>query len=210
MSAARPLALGGVAALAALCLAGCGRWVEDMFSQPKYIPGRTAPMFPDGQAQRQPPSGSVAQSSGTLASTSSGREGRDEVSQMRLAAQAPTYPHPVTAALLARGQERYGIFCLPCHGPLGDGDGWIVRRGFPPPPSYHSDRLRQVDDRHVYEVITQGYGIMYSYADRLSPQDRWAVVAFVRTLQASQHVAAADLPIDLRKRLAMASQGAAP
>ncbi|WP_084698592.1 c-type cytochrome [Muricoccus aerilatus] len=103
-------------------------------------------------------------------------------------------PPPVTPALLARGEERYGINCLPCHGAVGDGDGMIVRRGFPAPPSYHTRRLRSVPARYLFDVITNGYGVMYSYAARVSPEDRWAIVAYIRALQLSRHAEVAALP----------------
>ncbi|HET7401270.1 MAG TPA: cytochrome c, partial [Usitatibacter sp.] len=99
---------------------------------------------------------------------------------------ASAMPYPVTLALLQRGQERYGIYCVPCHSPLGDGDGMVARRGFPHPPSYHIDRLRRAPDRHFYDVITNGYGVMYAYGDRVAPPDRWAIVAYIRALQRSQ------------------------
>jgi mono/diheme cytochrome c family protein len=113
-------------------------------------------------------------------------------------------PYPVDIQLLRRGQERFSIYCMPCHSPAGDGDGMVVRRGFPAPPSFHSDRLRAVPDRHIYDVITQGYGIMYPYADRVEPQDRWAIVAYIRALQLSQHAAADELSPAQRARLASA------
>jgi mono/diheme cytochrome c family protein len=119
--------------------------------------------------------------------------------QQAEAAQAN--PYPVTLQLLRRGQERYTIYCLPCHSALGDGDGRVVRRGFPAPPSYHSERLRAAPDRHLYEVITHGYGVMYPYADRVEPSDRWAIVAYIRALQLSQHADAASLPPELRAHL---------
>lgn len=100
--------------------------------------------------------------------------------------RAPPVPPPVSAQLLARGRERYDIYCAVCHGLAGYGDGEIVRRGFPAPPSYHIARLREASVQHLYDVITDGYGIMYSYAQRVAPQDRWAIVAYVRALQASQ------------------------
>jgi mono/diheme cytochrome c family protein len=183
-----------LAVMAMAALSGCHRAVEDMHRQPKYEPGRPAPLFPDGVSQRPPPPGTQLYAQGPLAGTSSGRQGREAVRSLDEAERAQTYPHPLTTALLRRGQERYGIYCVPCHSPVGDGDGLVVRRGFPAPPSYHTDRLRQASDRHFYDVITQGYGNMYSYADRLSPQDRWAIVAFIRALQTSQHAPAGALP----------------
>lgn len=109
-------------------------------------------------------------------------------------------PPPVDAALLARGSERYGIYCTPCHGLAGYGDGMIVQRGFPAPPSYHTDRLRQAPGRYFFDVITNGYGVMYPYAARVEPRDRWAIVAYIRALQESQHAKVAELP-DLGSKL---------
>jgi cytochrome c len=103
-------------------------------------------------------------------------------------------PLPVTAELLARGRERFDIYCAVCHGRDGYGQGIVVRRGFPAPPSYHQDRLRDAPDGHFYDVVTRGYGAMLPFADRLTPPDRWAVVAYVRALQLSQHSALSELP----------------
>ena len=97
-------------------------------------------------------------------------------------------------ALLQRGQERFRIYCTPCHSELGDGNGMIVQRGFPHPPSYHSDRLRDAPTQHFFDVMTHGYGIMYSFAGRLSPPDRWAIAAYIRALQLSQSATRADVP----------------
>ena len=96
-------------------------------------------------------------------------------------------PPPLSLALLQRGQQRFRIACTPCHSELGDANGMVVQRGFPAPPSYHTDRLRQAPTQHFYDVITHGYGAMYSFADRVSPQDRWAIAAYIRALQLSQH-----------------------
>jgi mono/diheme cytochrome c family protein len=114
-----------------------------------------------------------------------------------------TSPVPVTRELLARGRERFAIYCAVCHGEDGYGQGIVVRRGFPPPPSYHEDRLRTAPDGHFYDVITRGYGVMLPFADRLTPADRWAVVAYVRALQQSQRVAWRDLPEKDRAQLGM-------
>jgi mono/diheme cytochrome c family protein len=112
-------------------------------------------------------------------------------------------PNPLspTAATLARGRERFEIFCAPCHGPLGDGDGLVARRGFPHPPSYHTERLRRAADAHFYAVISHGYGAMYPYADRIPVSDRWAIVHYIRALQRSQNATLADVPPDARARL---------
>jgi mono/diheme cytochrome c family protein len=105
----------------------------------------------------------------------------------------PVAPPPVTMALLQRGQERYHIYCTPCHSELGDGNGMVVQRGFPAPPSYHIARLQQAPVSHFYDVITNGYGIMYSFAYRVQPVDRWAIAAYIRALQRSQDAKLTDL-----------------
>jgi mono/diheme cytochrome c family protein len=110
-------------------------------------------------------------------------------------------PVEVTAALVARGRERFDIYCAVCHGPDGYGHGIVVQRGFPAPPSYHDPRLRNAPAGYFFRVITQGHGLMYSYADRLAVADRWAVVAYVRALQLSQHARFADLADSDRSRL---------
>jgi mono/diheme cytochrome c family protein len=116
------------------------------------------------------------------------------------AAAGPTVP-PLTLALLERGRERFHIDCAPCHSELGDGRGMIVQRGFPPPPSYHIDRLRDAPPAYIVQVITEGHGAMYSFAERVQPQDRWAIAAYVKALQRSQHASLADLPPAARASL---------
>jgi mono/diheme cytochrome c family protein len=113
----------------------------------------------------------------------------------------PVPAPPVTLALLERGQERFRIYCTPCHSELGDGHGMVVQRGFPPPPSYHIDRLRQAPVQHFYDVMTQGYGAMYSFANRVQPEDRWAIAAYIRALQRSQDGTVADVAPDQRGAL---------
>jgi mono/diheme cytochrome c family protein len=103
--------------------------------------------------------------------------------------EKPAPAPPLTLALLQRGQERFRIDCTPCHSELGDGNGMVVQRGFPHPPSYHIDRLRQAPTQHFYDVITNGHGAMYSFAGRVAPDDRWAIAAYIRALQLSQHSA---------------------
>lgn len=105
----------------------------------------------------------------------------------------PSQPPPLSLALLQRGQQRYRIFCTPCHSELGDGNGMVVQRGFPHPPSYDIDRLRNAPIQHFFDVMTDGYGDMYSFAGRISPSDRWAIAAYIRALQASQHATLASL-----------------
>ncbi len=117
-----------------------------------------------------------------------------------------TFPVAVTREMLQRGQNRYDIFCAPCHALTGNGDGMIVARGFSPPPSLHQDRLRNAPVGHFYDVITNGYGRMYSYASRITPADRWAIVAYIRALQLSQNARVEDVPPDQRQQLAGTGQ----
>jgi mono/diheme cytochrome c family protein len=107
----------------------------------------------------------------------------------------------VTITLLARGQERYRIHCAPCHSELGDGRGMIVERGFPPPPPFELDRLRGAPPQYLYDVITQGHGVMYGFGDRIAPADRWAIAAYIRALQRSQRASLADPSADERRTL---------
>lgn len=108
---------------------------------------------------------------------------------------------PVTLALLERGRHRFDIYCAPCHGRDGSGNGMIVQRGFPHPPSYYSDALRNAPSQHFYDVITHGYGVMFPYGDRVEPDDRWAIAAYIRALQASASATLADVPPDKRGAL---------
>jgi mono/diheme cytochrome c family protein len=104
------------------------------------------------------------------------------------------FPFPITKEVLLRGQERYNIYCAPCHGRTGYGDGMIVRRGFSQPPSYHQERLRKAPVGHFFDVITNGFGAMYPYGDRITPEDRWAIIAYIRALQLSQDANVKDVP----------------
>lgn len=155
-----------------LALAACK---EDMVEQPKLTAYAPSDLWPDGAAARPLVKGTVAR--GALD-----------------ARRAAAHPPEVTAALVKRGQERYRIFCTPCHGPTGQGDGRVVQRGFPAPPSYLSARLRAAPARHFFDVITNGYGVMYSYADRVPAADRWAIIAYIRALQAASPKLAEDHP----------------
>jgi mono/diheme cytochrome c family protein len=156
----------------ALVLSGCGL---SMTQQRKLKTYAQTSLWPDGTAARPLPAGVVAQG---------------DVARAAAAANAP----PVTDALLQRGRERFDIYCSPCHGLAGDGDGVIVAHGFPAPPSYHIDRLLAAPAQHFYDVITHGYGAMYSYADRVDPHDRWAIAAYIRALQLSRHATVAQVP----------------
>jgi mono/diheme cytochrome c family protein len=155
-----------------LVLGGCKQEMTEQHRQDTYS---RSSIWEDGTSARPLPQGVVA---------------RGDLERDAEAAQPPE----VTPELLARGQERFSINCLPCHGAVGDGDGMIVRRGFPAPPSYHTRRLRAVPARYLFDVITNGYGVMYSYATRVSPRDRWAIVAYIRALQLSRRATLADAP----------------
>ena len=110
-------------------------------------------------------------------------------------------PPPVTLALLQRGQQRFRIYCTPCHSELGDGHGMVVQRGFPPPPDYTIPRLLNAPVQHFYDVMTAGYGAMYSFADRVQPKDRWAIAAYIRALQLARNATPDDVPPKLRSSL---------
>jgi mono/diheme cytochrome c family protein len=184
--------LATLALVLAIPIGGCEKLARNMYDQQRYKPMRESRLFPDGTSARAPVPGTLAASSGVLAGTSSGRSGANNELERAKAAAATTNPYPITMALLHRGQERFNIYCAPCHSPLGDGDGMVPRRGFAHPPSYHDERLRQAPDRHFYDVMTNGYGIMRPYADRVSPEDRWAIVAYIRALQLSQYARIED------------------
>ena len=186
---------------AVLLLGGCEKAAQNMYDQPRYKPLAASKVFDDGASALAPPPGTLAFSAGPFAATSSGRLGVDEVEAASAGLAATEQPNVVDMTLLARGRERYGIYCAPCHSPVGDGDGFVARRGFPSPPTYHSDRLRAAPDRHFFDVISHGYGVMHGFADRVDPHDRWAIVAYVRALQLSQHAPAKDLPDDVRTTL---------
>ncbi len=173
-------------------LAGCGVR-QDMQDQPKFVPLRPSEFFPDGRSARPLIPGTVAR--GEL------RED-DAFFTGELNGQPVTsFPMPVSRDLLKRGQERFNIFCSPCHDRLGNGLGMAVRRGFRRPPSYHTDRLRQIQVGYIYDVITNGFGAMPDYATQIPPRDRWAIVAYVRVLQYSQNATLADVPPGARGSL---------
>ncbi len=219
MKRARLIAGAGLIAGAALALTGCERGLHQMYDQPKYKPLTPTELFADGNSSRPEVAGTVPRSAGAVAGSSSGRMGDvapELASGPAVGVNAnggtlalnnhtviPVYanPLPITPALLARGRGRFDINCAPCHSTVGDGDGMIVRRGFPSPPSYHTDRLRNAPDSHFYQVISNGYGAMYPYADRIAPADRWAIVAYIRALQLSQHLPASELSVGDRAKL---------
>lgn len=180
-----------LAALLCAWLIGCG---EDMSDQPRYEALEGSAFFDDGMSSRPPVPGTVPRGSlheDERVATGVGANG----------AAVKEIPLPVTAALLEHGRTQFNIICANCHGRVGDGRGIIVERGFPPPPSYHIDRLRSAPAGHLFGVVSNGYGRMLPFADQLSVRDRWAVIAYIRALQRSQHAKLDDVPADAAKRL---------
>jgi mono/diheme cytochrome c family protein len=160
--------------LAALALV-VGACHQQMAEQPRCEPLGTSPLFADGKCAREPVAGTVPRGGG-----------RDVAAT--LDPKADRLPVPVTRALLARGHERFDIYCSPCHGRIGDGQGMIVQRGFKNPSTFHVDRLRNERAGYFFDVMTNGFSQMSSYASQITPEDRWAIVAWIRTLQASQNM----------------------
>ena len=177
-------------AAAIFAIAGCRQQMAD---QPHQRPLEPSNFFDDGMASRPVEPGTVA------------RAGKEQ-NGLRFHSKVDgklvdTFPFEVTMEVLARGQERYEIFCSPCHDRLGTGQGMIVRRGFTPARSFHDPRLRDAPAGHFFEVMTQGFGQMPSYANQLSEQDRWAVIAYIRALQFSRNVRLDQLPPEDRAKM---------
>ena len=161
-----------------------------MHNQPKYIPLRESTFFADNRSARPIVAGTVARGElhdDTLLYTGK-IDGKD----------ADVFPFPIDAKVMARGQERFNIYCSPCHGRTGQGDGMVVRRGYRHPPTFHQDRLRNAPAGQIFDVITNGFGAMPDYAAQIKVEDRWAIIAYVRALQLSEHASAADVPADHR------------
>lgn len=166
---------------------------QDMHDQPKYTPYKRSDFFPDQRSARPAIEGTVAR----------GQLFEDELLHTgRVGGQPSTvFPFQITDAVMRRGRERYDIFCSPCHGLTGEGDGMVVQRGYRRPPSFHVDRLRQAPAGHLYDVITNGFGAMPDYAAQVQVHDRWSIAAYIRALQLSQNAIAADLSPDAQGRL---------
>jgi hypothetical protein len=181
-----------------MLLAGCRL---DMHVQPKYLPDQPTNFFSDGRSERQPVPGTVAR--GQLRIDELFYTGREN------GVAVDKFPFLITRADLERGRERFNIYCTPCHDYTGSGRGMIVERGFPQPPSYHIQRLREAPVGHFYEVITNGFGAMYSYAARIEPADRWRIAAYLRVLQLSENAKIDDVP-ELERQKLGASVAEAP
>lgn len=179
-------------ALAAVALLAACR--QDMHQAPRYDPLERSDFFADGRAARPPVEHTVAR--GQLREDVVFYTGKQANGQL-----VDTIPVPVDRALLERGQDRFNVYCAPCHGRTGDGNGTIVQRGFKQPTSYHTDRLRAQPVGYVYDVITNGFGVMQDYSAQVAPRDRWAVAAYVRALQFSRNAGVGDVPADARGTL---------
>jgi hypothetical protein len=193
--ARRLVCIGSIAML----LAGCRL---DMHIQPKYLPDEPSNFFDDGRSERPVVPGTVAR--GHLHTDELLYTGKEN------GVVADKFPFPMTRADLERGRERYNIYCTPCHDYTGGGRGIIVQRGFPSPPSFHLDSLRKAPAGHYFEVITNGFGSMYSYASRVEPEDRWRIAAYIRALQLSQHATMQDVPENERTKLTEENSTKAP
>ena len=178
----------------AICMTACR---QDMHNQPRYKPLAATTFFDDGRAARPAIDDTVARGQLHLdPARYTGKENGKDVD---------FFPIQITPADVARGQQRFNIFCSPCHGRLGDGHGMIVSRGMRQPPSYHDARLINAPVGHFFDVMTNGYGAMYSYASRVPVDDRWRIAAYIRALQLSQ-----DAPPDLARQNPNAAAGSAP
>ncbi|RPI21366.1 MAG: cytochrome c [Chloroflexota bacterium] len=181
----------GFLAAAVFFLAACS---NDMADQPRYDPLEPNEFFPDRRSARPLPEEAVPFSQ--VVEDPFFYTGRSEDGEL-----VDAFPFEVTAEVLERGRERYDIYCSPCHGLDGYGQGMIVQRGFSPPPSFHIDRLREAPAGYFFEVITNGFGQMYSYDYPVEPADRWAITAYIRALQLSQNAQAEDLPPEAIQQL---------
>jgi mono/diheme cytochrome c family protein len=216
-TSAKPIALFGC-----LLLAGCQ---QQMAHQPSYHPLEANSFFANGQSSRQLVAGTVARghleidrhlytgrmapTGAQLAEAKAARTERGQTKDARARAEeiargnfVETFPFPVSLDVLEQGYHRYMIYCVVCHDPLGTGHGKIVERGYTAPPSYHIPRLRSVPVGHIFAVISDGYGSMPSYGAQIPLRDRWAIVAYVRALQQSQHFPVDQLTPEMRKGLA--------
>jgi mono/diheme cytochrome c family protein len=167
--------------------------MQDMYQQPKYTPLESSESFNDGRSARPLEPDTVAQ--GQLRTNALFYAGKSD------GKDATTLPMPLTVQLLKRGEERYDIYCAPCHDRIGNGNGMIVQRGFRPPASFHIQRLRDAPIGHFYNVMSKGFGAMADFSSQITPEDRWAIAAYIRALQLSQHATLAEAPLEQRQKL---------
>lgn len=168
--------------------------IPDMDNQPKYKPQAQSKFFADSSDMRMPVEGTVAR--GYLREDTEFYQGKDSTGEFIEKA-----PVEISMQTMKRGEERYDIYCSPCHSRVGDGHGIIIDKGFPPPPSFHIDRIRQMSDGEIYDVIANGLRNMPSYKHQILPADRWAIVIYMRALQRSQNATLSDVPEDMREKL---------
>src|SRR6266478_6881575 len=181
--------LFAIAALCALSFAGCNNTLrQDMANQPRQNPLSPSDFFADGRSERPAVENTVVR-------------GSIQDDSLLVPKESNAFPLSLTAELLQRGEQRYGIYCTPCHGIQGDGMGMVAMRGMKHPPSYHQERLRKVPNGYLYDVITNGFGAMLGYSAQIAPRDRWAVVAYLRALQLSRNARIAELPPDVREKV---------
>ncbi len=193
MKISASLTRGVLLAACGIFLAGCNEELlrQDMANQPKNRPLSESDFFADGRSERPLIENTVAR--GSIAND-----------ELVVAKDSNAFPVPIDEKLLERGESRYKIYCTPCHGLQGDGNGMIVMRGMKRPPSYHIDRLRQSPNGYYFDVITNGFGSMYSYSAQISPKDRWAIIAYIRALQLSRNAKASELPESVRGKISSA------
>jgi cbb3-type cytochrome c oxidase subunit III len=190
------LLLAACVAAVLLFATGCRYLKQDMATQPKNKPLSPSDFFDDGRSERPLVENTVAR--GSIAEDA-----------LFVPKDSNAFPLPVNRELLERGQDRYKIFCTPCHGLQGDGNGMVAMRGMKHPPSFHQDRLRQAPNGYFFDNITNGFGAMYGYSAQIPPRDRWAIIAYVRALQLSRNARVADLPAELREKLSPTATGIA-
>jgi len=184
-------------ALALFVIVACR---QDMHDAPSYDPLQATTFFTNGSASRLPVANTVAR--GQLREDTHLNTGKVDGQLVN------EFPMPVTAQVMARGQERFTVFCSPCHGATGEGNGMIVQRGFRKPPSYHEERLRNAPVGYFFDVMTHGFGAMQDYSAQIPVADRWAIAAYIRALQFSQNARVSDVPAD--RQVDLARETAAP
>ena len=196
MTNASRLLLAACTAAGLFFAGGCRYLKQDMANQPKNLPLSPSDFFEDARSERPQVENTVAR--GSLADDA-----------LFVPKDSNAFPLPVNRELLERGQDRFKIFCTPCHGLQGDGNGMVAMRGMKHPPSFHQDRLRQAPNGYFYDNITNGFGAMFGYSAQIPPRDRWAIIAYVRALQLSRNAKVADLPAELREKLNRAGSSGA-
>jgi hypothetical protein len=182
------LAIVFSAAILMLVASGCDELHQDMGNQPKNKALSPSDFFQDGRSGRPLLDNTVAR--GSLAND-----------ELFVPKESNAFPLPVDMKLLERGEERYKIYCTPCHGLQGDGNGMVAMRGMKHPPSYHDGQVRKETNGYYFDVITNGFGAMLGYSAQIPPSDRWAIIAYVRALQLSRNAPASELPAELRSKL---------